>query len=122
MRAALEVLRVRERLSARQLRHVVLNPLALFLEIVWIVAACFHLDVETHDLLQCRAGPSELLGQTINLAVELVAHDQSCLGIEHGQAAAHVVERDLKAAVQFLELFLLLENEIGIGLKCRDYE
>ena len=55
--AALEVLRVRERLSARELRHVVLNPLALFLEIVWIVAACFHLDVETHDLLpaSCRA-------------------------------------------------------------------
>lgn len=39
-----------------------------------------------------------------NFAVALVADNQVLLGVEHREAASHVVERDLKPSVELLKI------------------
>ncbi len=55
--AALEELRMRERLSPCQLCDVVLDPLALLFEFLRIIAACLTFDVMAHDVRQSRSRP-----------------------------------------------------------------
>jgi len=66
--------------------------------------------VITHKARQRRARPGEFLGQGIHLAIQFVADDESGLGVEHRQTPTHVVERDVQAAVERLELIFLLKR------------
>ena len=52
-----------------------------------------------------RAG--QFLRQIIDLAVELIADDEPLFGVEHGEAARHVVEGNLEPLIDACELFLV---------------
>ena len=51
-------------------------------------------------------------GQTVHLDVALVAHDQSPLGVDHGQAVRHVGERHLEPPVLQAQLLLALLQDL----------
>jgi hypothetical protein len=79
---------------------VLLNPLPLLLNCFGIVAACFLLDMLADDIRERRPGSCEVFREVVNLAVDVIAQDQTLLGIEHRQPARHVVERNLEPLVE----------------------
>ena len=91
-------------MAARHFGDMLVDPLALAFELFRTVAAGLHLDVETHNLGKRRPRLCQGFGQMENFAVALVADDQMLLGVEHREAASHVVERDLKPSVELLKI------------------
>ena len=115
--AVLELLHVGEGSAARELRHVVLDPLALLGDGVGVLDAGFAPDVEAHDVGERGARLGDLGGKPVDLPVHAIADDETLLGIEHRKPARHVVERDLEPGVELLELPLVLEDLLGVELE-----
>ena len=71
------------------------------------------------DRLEQGAGLGQLGRQRVHLHIGLVADDQLLLGVEHAQPVGHVVQRDVDAAVELLELDLAGDELDGVVLEHR---
>ena len=69
------------------------------------------------DALQRRSGAPVLAPEAVHLEIGRVAHDQALLGVEHAQPVRHVVERDVDAAVERLQLVLARDQLDGVVLE-----
>ena len=74
----------------------------------------------------CRSPAADVPGsassgvQRVHLHIGLVADDQLLLGVEHAQPVRHVVQRDVDAAVELLELDLACDQLDGVVLEHLD--
>jgi len=92
---------------------MLLEPLVLPGALLLTVATGLFLDVVAKDIGKRSARLYQFLGQRIHLPIALVADDQALIGVEHRQAANHVIESDLEPRVQALKLLLLLEQSVN---------
>ena len=98
---------MRKCLSPRKLSYVTRNPLALQLDVLGAAAPGLAHHVVAHDIRKRCARSRELLGQIVDFAVKSVANDEPLLGIEHGEAARHVVEGNLEPLIDACKLFFI---------------
>ena len=68
------------------------------------------LHMEAQNIGEGGAGARQLLGQHIGAGVGGVADDEALIGVEHREAAAHVIERGFEAGVELLELLVALHR------------
>ena len=85
------------------------------LRVLDVIVAVGEAVVE--DLPHRRAGLHLLGRQPVHLGVAPVAHDQPLLGIEHGDALQHVLQRRVELDVLRLELVLALPQQIVLVLQ-----
>ena len=104
-----------ERLAERQLGEMAGNPLPLATLLGGAIAPRLALDVMADDASKRRARPRQMLGQCVDLPVHLIAQDELLVGIEHRQAARHVVEGDLEPEIDPVDLLGLRSG----GAQCR---
>ncbi len=91
-----EPLRMGEGLAALELGDMPLNPAPLLLLFFRRVAPALFEGVIGDEIRDVRARPRQVFRQLVDLSIDRVADDEPPFSVEHGEAARHVVERDLE--------------------------
>ena len=112
--AVFEMAGIGEGPATRQFGHMVFNPVALLFDILWSIRAGLPFDMVAHDVRKRRAPPRQAFGQIENLPIHSVADDEPLLSVEHGKPTSHIVQRDLKPAVELVDLLFVRDSLVGI--------